>query len=828
MLKKSQRIKQRISRAPHLFALVCIAVLISILLLANYLTQRSLQQANIFRFQQELKERAITISYFFSERKCDIRELAVSKSVTGFFSNKDLGMTMGYGLRASLNNISRLFKRRMESSRLGEKAIFTHLVLLDTNGKVLSRMPFIDLPEFQPVPDDVGTADVIVRSHGSGVVSFTAPVFTHDKLQGFLRGWVSYDTLVGYLVNGRNLGLLFITDQQRLVFQSPMDFVIRPAALKSLHSQESSWPLEIRKQSLIESTGNSSGNENLTLFYAEIPDFPIALYLAKESSSVNQRQSFLFVMAVLVVLSVTVFWIVKAAMAEVARQKEYIENLFDVVPEGLLAIGPSMEIVKSNQVFTDLIEIWAERFALSPEKLTGKFLVELQEALQQTSQFIFALSHNSRTAYFRYNTTLIPSLDGVEHVVSIRDITSERKAEAAGKLLATVIEQTVDSIIITETDGTITYVNPATVAISGYSREELLGKTPAIFKSGQTDKAVYSKLWQTISRGEIWNGQLVNKRKDGTFIEENATISPVRNEEGELTHFVAMKRDMTELSLLHRQLLQAQKLEAIGQLAAGIAHEINTPMQYVLNNVTFFEHAFADLTILLDDYQVLREAAEGVLSAAAIEHLEDIDLEFLMEEVPQSIKETQDGISRVVKIVSAMKEFSHPGTEGKIATDLNHALANTITVSRNEWKYVAELETDFDPDLPMVPCLPDQLNQAVLNLIINATHAIEETGASLDANPGHIGVSTRLDGDWVEICVSDTGCGIPEEVRERVYDPFFTTKEVGKGTGQGLTIIHDVVVQKHGGTIDFTTEMGKGTTFIIRLPLIAENAGEVV
>ena len=174
----------------------------------------------------------------------------------------------------------------------------------------------------------------------------------------------------------------------------------------------------------------------------------------------------------------------------------------------------------------------------------------------------------------------------------------------------------------------------------------------------------------------------------------------------------------------------------------------------------------------------------------------------------------------MVKIVAAMKEFSHPGSEVKVATDLSRTLESTVTVCRNEWKYVAEMVTDYQPEMPLVPCYPDELNQAVLNLIINASHAIDDAGRQDPSRlPGRIAVSTNMAGDMAEIRVSDTGMGIPEEIQARIFDPFFTTKEVGKGTGQGLTIVYDVVVSKHGGSITFETTSGKGTTFIIHLPM---------
>lgn len=175
-------------------------------------------------------------------------------------------------------------------------------------------------------------------------------------------------------------------------------------------------------------------------------------------------------------------------------------------------------------------------------------------------------------------------------------------------------------------------------------------------------------------------------------------------------------------------------------------------------------------------------------------------------------------MEQVTRIVRAMKEFSHPGKGGKALTNINKAIENTITVSRNEWKYVSDVVTEFDPELPLVPCLPGEFNQVILNLIINAAHAVaEKVGTS--AEKGSITVSTLKQDTWAEIRISDTGPGIPEEIQSRVFDPFFTTKEVGKGTGQGLAIARSIIVDKHGGSLAFDTEPGAGTTFIIRMPL---------
>ncbi len=302
------------------------------------------------------------------------------------------------------------------------------------------------------------------------------------------------------------------------------------------------------------------------------------------------------------------------------------------------------------------------------------------------------------------------------------------------------------------------------------------------------------------------------------------TFNPILMEAGRRPGFLLLGADITERRLLESQLAHAQKMESIGQLAAGIAHEINTPTQYIGDNTRFLKEAFEDLSFLLMGYTELLAASKaGPVSQELVARLEtvlkDTDVEYLLDEIPKALQQSLEGIARVTKIVQAMKEFSHPGTEEKVAVDLNRAIESTLTVARNEWKYVAEVHTDFDPALPMVPCLPGDFNQAILNIILNAAHAIADVVGEDSKQKGMITVSTRQKDDWVEIRIADTGTGIPEAVRPRIFDPFFTTKEVGKGTGQGLAIAHSAIVDKHRGTIGFETETGKGTTFVIRLPL---------
>jgi signal transduction histidine kinase len=356
-------------------------------------------------------------------------------------------------------------------------------------------------------------------------------------------------------------------------------------------------------------------------------------------------------------------------------------------------------------------------------------------------------------------------------------------------------------------------------------------------KSGRLSQAFYQNLWQTITHGRVWHGELINRRKDGTPLIEEATITPVRVDGGEITHFIAVKQEITERknteqqrAMMEIQLRQAQKLESIGQLAAGIAHEINTPTQYIGDNARFLQEAYGDRQQVWQLFlRLLAAAKEGAVPAELVQEIEDemteVDADYLAEEIPQAIEHTLEGVERVAKIVRAMKNFSHPESEEKTPVDLNEAIENTLTVSRNEWKYHADLIMELDPALPPVPCLPGELNQVILNLVINAAHAIAEVVGDGSNGKGTLAVRTRRDGDWAEIRVADTGSGIPEHARERIFDPFFTTKPVGKGTGQGLAISRSVIVDKHGGTIDFETESGRGTSFIVRLPLHGAESG---
>jgi PAS domain S-box-containing protein len=393
--------------------------------------------------------------------------------------------------------------------------------------------------------------------------------------------------------------------------------------------------------------------------------------------------------------------------------------------------------------------------------------------------------------------------------------------------IQTALNDATDAMIITDLAGKATYVNMAFGPLFKYTLETINEDgIRAIF----VDQNMARDVLCAILNEDSWSGETQMVSRAGRTFPALLRATPIWGDtisEGPIGVLLIIN-DITERKCLETQLLQAQKLEAIGQLAAGIAHEINTPMQYVGDNTRFLKESFEDLITLLNkSAQFLPSKNDGNLNPTLLGEMENAflsaDVEFLSKEIPIAIAQTLEGISRVSEIVRAMKEFSHPNDQEKSETNINEAILNTITVARNEWKYVADLETMLDPNLPPVPCLRGEFNQVILNLLINAAHAIEDVVGNGSEQKGKITVVTRQDGNWAEITIRDTGTGIAREIQSKIFDPFFTTKEVGRGSGQGLAIAHGVIIKKHGGTLTFETEAGKGTTFMIRLPLICEN-----
>jgi PAS domain S-box-containing protein len=522
-------------------------------------------------------------------------------------------------------------------------------------------------------------------------------------------------------------------------------------------------------------------------------------------------------------------------------ERKMLRALIDHIPDSMY--------VKDLEGRFILANIRAARiFGLEePQRLLGKsdydFLpVELAAKFRNDEKMVMLsgealLEHEETVVDMQGNpfpslTTKVPLRDCKGRVTGIagvgRDISELKQSEAALRAAEQkyrgMFDEALVGIFKLRADGHLIHVNSAMAEFLGYANpEEMLALltdplwTLAVSLERQAEfmkkigEVGYVKLFELeVFRndgGKIWISCTVRAKYDGP----------------NLTGFVGMFEDITERRILREQLLQAQKLESVGQLAAGIAHEINTPVQYIGDNVRFLRDSFDALVTLNGIYSRLLEGART--NSVTVELMREVSLairkanvDYLLDEIPKAIEQTLEGISRVAGLVGAMKEFSHPGTGEKIPLDLNHAIESTITVARNEWKYVAEIKLNLDENLPLVNCLPGEFNQVILNLVVNAAHAIADIAAANGGTKGLISVETRRLEGSVEIRIQDTGGGIPEKIRARIFDPFFTTKEIGKGTGQGLAIARSVVVDKHQGSIDFETVTGRGTTFIVRLP----------
>ena len=405
---------------------------------------------------------------------------------------------------------------------------------------------------------------------------------------------------------------------------------------------------------------------------------------------------------------------------------------------------------------------------------------------------------------------------------------AEQQREQLTKERVLLLDCASEGIYGLDLNGCITFMNRAAARMFCCKPADASGKNShALFHHTRPDGSAYPQedcpTAQVLKTGE---GTRLNNeyfwRTDGTHLSVDYSVYPVI-EDGSIKGAVVCFSDITERRRMEIELRHAQKLEAVGGLAAGIAHEINTPIQFVGDNTRFLQDSFRDGMEMVRKYeQVHAEALNGPVRRELLEQVTEvrqrIDWEYLREEIPKAMDQMLDGVGRVAKIVRAMKEFSHVDRSSeKASSDLNKALESTLIVARSELKYVADVETEFGT-LPPVICHLGDLNQVFLNLLIDAAHAIGDVVKS-SGNRGRVLVRTKLLNDLVEISISDTGGGIPDGIREKIFDPFFTTKEVGKGTGQGLTLARAIVVEKHGGTLTFDTEMGKGTTFYVRLPV---------
>jgi signal transduction histidine kinase len=387
----------------------------------------------------------------------------------------------------------------------------------------------------------------------------------------------------------------------------------------------------------------------------------------------------------------------------------------------------------------------------------------------------------------------------------------------------------------------IAYLNQAICRRYGYQTADLLGKSPLKLICVKDSRAALGRIIDAVNQGIQISVELVGRCHDQRTFSLGMSMTPVPGDvcDGRVYVFVGADKnarfnqepaqselqeqllaEMQKRECMAIELRLAQKLESVGRLAAGIAHEINTPIQYIGDSVVFLQSAAADLARLRADYRrAIGCLIQGDPHTRILAEIADsetaIDIDFLTSEIPKAFERTLEGIARVAAIVRAMKEFAHPDNGQQAYADLNNAILTTLTVAHNEYKYHGRIETRLG-ELPLVNCDAGELNQVFLNLIVNAAHALADSGK--DVGTGVITVSTARDADEVTISIADNGCGIPLENQEKIFELFFTTKPVGRGTGQGLAIAR-TIMEKHGGRIDLRSSVGRGTTFTLHLPI---------
>jgi PAS domain S-box-containing protein len=398
-------------------------------------------------------------------------------------------------------------------------------------------------------------------------------------------------------------------------------------------------------------------------------------------------------------------------------------------------------------------------------------------------------------------------------------------------LLQGALDASEHHVLITDRKGRIVFANLSLAERHGRVREELIGEmVDQIMRTDNHGPAQLEKMRRAMRESRPIRVVVQGVHSSGSPLWLSLNITPLLGPDGKASHFVGIATDITqsvedsrikkelqerietreqERDRLALELRMAQKLEAVGRLASGVAHEINTPMQYVSDNVTFLSESVDDLAGVINAYRVDRARGDAVAA--------EVEADYLLAELPKAMQRARDGLKRVTNIVRAMKEFSHPSTDARSSADINKALETTLEVARSEYKHTAVVDLNLAP-LPLVPCNIGELNQVFLNMLVNAGHAIEASGK--DASSGRIGIATHHVGAEVIITFEDNGCGIKPENLDKIFDPFFTTKEVGKGTGQGLAISRSIVVDRHGGALDVHSIVGTGTRFTIRLPVM--------
>lgn len=532
-----------------------------------------------------------------------------------------------------------------------------------------------------------------------------------------------------------------------------------------------------------------------------------------------------------------------AQRVHISTAERRYNDLFDSMPVAAFRISTTGEIQVANRAFLRLMQAESQdevRDLQLNGLLTGLSAL-LRSCPENTPEYrdqhIFdALSGGQRhvvvSARAGRSRDEQPVMD-----VFVTDVTEQeeqtRRVVKAENRLRDLYDNVPIMMFEVDTNFAVQQPNRTMLKQLGYPNEMLVGRTIAALLHEDEDPEEVAESIALIKSGDAdVSRPLRLKCFDGSLIECLYTVTPALGDTGQVRGAHAMLVDVTahntaqrERDELQEQLQLSQKLDSIGELAAGIAHEINTPAQYVSDNLSFLMESFDDLFevigMLPETVSQFNDLSGGEGHAQKLSKaIEDADIEYLSEEIPSALTQGHDGIGKIREIVLALKDFSHPGSGTMDSADLNRIIESTVTVARNEWKYVAKMNFALDQQLPAVKCFSSAISQVVLNIVVNAAHAIGDARQDGADEMGEICIGTSLiDDETVLVTIRDDGPGIPESVKRKIFDPFFTTKEVGRGTGQGLAISRSVVMDQHGGTISVESEIGQGSEFRIELPL---------
>ncbi|MDF2564111.1 MAG: sensor signal transduction histidine kinase [Massilibacillus sp.] len=478
-----------------------------------------------------------------------------------------------------------------------------------------------------------------------------------------------------------------------------------------------------------------------------------------------------------------------------------------------------------------------------PEDAARLYMKNITSAFQtrKVTCFEYQVVHNREIRYREARVVAIPNENAL---IMIRDITERKIAEAEIHKLSLVVEQSPGEIVITDINEKIVYVNSKFSQNSGYTLDELKGVNVSFLMAGLQSDETYSVIQKITSSGSEWRGEICSKRKSGELRWVLVSLSPLRTLDGEATNYLSVGQDITDKKLMEEtlgkrnaeikdaldnleqtqiQLVQQEKMAGIGQLAAGVAHEINNPLGFVLSNFDCLKQYVINITEIVNQYRELKDRAlesEVQNLKEMAEQLVDMEkkkkIDYIFEDLDPLMQESDEGLKRLSGIVKALKSFSRVDQGSEFESyDLNAGIKNTLIVAKNEIKYVAEIEVELG-ELPHIQALAGQINQVLLNIILNAAYAIKEK--KMD-KLGRVKITSYHDNQFAYCLIQDNGIGMSEETAKNIFNAFFTTKPVGEGTGLGLSISYDIIVNKHHGNISVISEKGTGTTFTIKLPL---------